>query len=182
MPKDGGGHAGYHLSFSLFSLHLPHFLSPRHFPRLVLMSLPYDHYRFHFSTPLFFLQPLVCSSLCSLLVLIQSPPRRLLSVSVAFSLPPTEELLCYLITLTVQDVCECVFVCVCVCACSSVYARVCVCVCLSLRDRCKGLALIQPATHVGPSNRGREDECSPGKTKLNTIFLWNRAATRAEIT
>lgn len=160
------------ISLSPYSLFISLiFFPPRHLPRLALMSLPYDHYRFHFSTPLFFLQPLVCSSLCSLLVLIQSPPRRLLSVSVAFSLPPTGELLCYLITLTVQDVCECVFMGVCVCLFFSLCACVCVCVCLSLRDRCKGLALIQPATHVGPSNRGREDKCSPGKNKIKYNFF-----------
>lgn len=119
------------ISLSPYSLFISLiFFPPRHLPRLALMSLPYDHYRFHFSTPLFFLHPLVCSSLCSLLVLIQSPPRRLLSVSVAFSLPPTGELLCYLITLTVQDVCECVFVGVCVCLFFSLCA--CVCVCLSV--------------------------------------------------
>lgn len=56
-----------------------------------------------------------------------------------------------------------------------------VCVCLSWRDRCKDLALIQLATHVGPTNRGRKDKCSLGKTKLNT-FLWNIATTGAEIT
>lgn len=45
-----------------------------------------------FSTPLFFLQPLVCS----FGALIQSP------ASITFSLPPTVRL-CYPITLTVQD-------------------------------------------------------------------------------
>lgn len=161
MPKDGGGHSGYHPSPSLDSLSIS---SPlHHFPRSVLMS-PSDHryvcsisqhpsFAFNHLSALFVL---LFSCTYSIFSLVSPSPSLSLLLG---------KLLCYLITLTVQD-------------------GVCVCVCLSLSDMCKDLALIQPATHMGTSNGGRKDKCSPRKTKLNTVFffffLWSIAATGAD--
>lgn len=162
MPKDGGGHPGcclflYSLSISPYFFFFP---PSYHFSRLALMSLPYHHYRFHFSTALLFFQPLVCS-LCA-------PPSRTYSISflgvssvflpVSITFPPQ---LRYLITLTkagcrvrrLVRLSVCVFV-------------------FSLRDRCKDLAPAQPAARAGPNNRGSKDKCSRGKSKLKT-FSWS---------
>lgn len=129
--------------------------------------------------PSFFFQPLVCS-LCApfsylfnLLPGVSFPsPSRSLSLSLLLSYWEAAMLSYNL------DKAGCY-------ACTCWHVR-CVSVCLFLRDRCKDLALIQTAAHVGPANRGEEKkkkkrQCGPGKTKLNT-FLWNIAATGAEIT
>lgn len=174
MPKDGGGHAGYHLSFSVFSVHLLHFFSPiislgccSWVSHAIITGSISQHPSFSFNhlSALFVLlsHTYSISSLASLLCLHRfRSPSYWEAAMLSYNL----------------DNAGC---CVCVCVLVLLCARMCVCVCLSLRDRCKDLALIQPATHVGPTNRGRKDKCSPGKTKLNT-FLWNIAATGAEIT
>ncbi len=53
------------------------------------------------------------------------------------------------------------------------------CVCLSLRDRCKDLAIIQLAAHVGPTTRGRKRRARRRKNKIKYIFMednsnWSR--------
>lgn len=164
MPKDGGGHSGYHPSPSLDSLSIS--LTPPSFPSLgAHESLRPSLCVFHFSTPLFCLQPLVCS-LCapffmhllnllfSVSSLSPSPPRSLL----------LGKLLCYLITLTVQDG---------------------VCVCVSLFERhVQGLGAHPTCYPHGNEQRKKERQMQSQKNKIKYIFFyffcaWSIAATGA---
>lgn len=99
MPKDGGGHAGHHPSPWLDSLP----------PPVILVILSDHHYMFHFSMlpPFFFFTPF--NHLSDLFGLPPctyslSPTRAPLPSPSPLLSPPTGRLLCYLITLTRQDV------------------------------------------------------------------------------
>lgn len=145
MPKDGGGHAGGHLSFSEFSLHLSHFFP---IPSLAWRSWvshtiitgsisqqPSFFFSFNHLSALFVLPSgtYSISSLASPFCL-----HRFLPASYWEAAMPSYNL----------DNAGC-----CARASSSVCARV----CLSLRDRCKDLALIQSAINVRPTNGGRKN-------------------------
>lgn len=114
MPKDGGGHVGNHHSPSPDSLLISLIFFPLSFPSAGAHESLRLSLHVPFSTPLFFLQPLVCS----FGALIQSP------ASISFSLPPTGRL-CSPITLTVQDATRaraCAYcLCACMCVCSSLF-------------------------------------------------------------
>lgn len=157
MPKDGGGHAGHHPSPSLDSLFISLIFPPYHFPRLVLMSLSDHHYMFHFSTPLFFIQPLVCS-LCAPFAHLFNLLPRASSVSIASSLPPAGKLLCYLITLTMQDA-----------VCARLFFGGHACVCLSLFEgQVQGLGA-HPTRYPHGSEQPEGEKTSAVQEKKNKI-------------
>lgn len=154
------------ISLSLNSLlGFLHFFS-YHFPLLVLMSLPYHHYRFHFSTALFFFQPLVCSLCAPFSYLFNLLPGvSFPSPSCSLSLPPTGKLQRYLITLTMQDAMRaCSFFCLC----THTHVGVCVCVFVSFWGTgARTWRSSRTATHVGPAKKKtKKRQVRPRQNKI----------------